>query len=431
MKLFYSLLILMLPLIPAAQTSITLKNAIDTTLKHSFDIQIAANNVEISKINNTAGNAGALPTISANVVDNQSSIDVLQKLNSGVEIKKSSATSNVLTSSLTAGIVLFNGFKVKATRERLKNLQNLSELQLNLQIQNSIASVMAKYYDIVRQQEYLKITGTLLEVSEKKLEIITERKKAGMANDADYLQALIDVNTVSQNIKAQQLVIDQAKTDLLQLMSIQNYYSYYVNDSIIVDKSIELSSVIAYLQKNPQYLSSEQQIKINEQVVKEIITLRYPTLRLNTGMNFNRSQNGAGLTLVNQNIGPYAGVSLQIPIYNGNIFKIQKESALLNVDNSKIQSQNLMNLLTAGALKTFQAYNTSIQQLDSQKNSLDLSKKLIHVILERFKVNQATILDVKAAQASYESTGYQLINLSYAAKIAEIELKRLRYQLTN
>ena len=90
-----------------------------------------------------------------------------------------------------------------------------------------------------------------------------------------------------------------------------------------------------------------------------------------------------------------------------------------------------MNLLTAGALKTFQAYNTSIQQLDSQKNSLDLSKKLIHVILERFKVNQATILDVKAAQASYESTGYQLINLSYAAKIAEIELKRLRYQLTN
>ena len=53
------------------------------------------------------------------------------------------------------------------------------------------------------------------------------------------------------------------------------------------------------------------------------------------------------------------------------------------------------------------------------------------MVMQRFKVNQATILDVKAAQASYETTGYQLVNLAYSAKIAEIELKRLCYQLGN
>jgi outer membrane protein TolC len=72
-----------------------------------------------------------------------------------------------------------------------------------------------------------------------------------------------------------------------------------------------------------------------------------------------------------------------------------------------------------------------LQQLNSQENSVVLSGKLINVVLERFKVNQATILDVKAAQVSYEITGYQLINLKYAAKISEIELKRLLYQLAN
>ena len=431
MKPFCSLLILILPLFTEAQPSITLKGAIDTTLKNNFDIQIAANIVQITRINNTAGMAGGLPAVNASVVDNESAIDVYQKLNSGVEITKSNATSNVLTSNLTAGILLFNGFRVTATRERLRNLQKQSELELNLQIQNSIASVMAKYYDIVRQLEYLRIIKTLLDVSDKKLEIVTTRKNAGMANDADYLQALIDVNTVTQELKGQQLVVDQTKTELLQLMSIKHYYAYDVKDSILVDKSIELGSIIDYLQKNPQYLATEQQVKINEQVVKEISALRYPSLRLNSGLNFNRSQNGAGLTLINQTFGPYAGISLQVPVYNGNTYKIQKETATYNVDNAKLELQNLLNSLTAGAVKTYQSYSTSLQQLDSQQNSVDLSEKLIRVVLERFKVNQATILDVKAAQVSYGLTAYQLINLTYEAKIAEIELKRLRFQLGN
>ena len=431
MKLLYSLIILIFPLFGMTQPLITLKGAIDSTLKNNFDIQIAANNVEISKINNTTGMAGGLPAINANIVDNQSSNAVLQKLNSGVEINKSSATSNALTSSLTAGILLFNGYKVIATRERLHNLQKQSELQLNLQIQNSIALVMAKYYDIIRQVEYLKIINTLLDVSKKKLEIVNARKNGGMANDADYLQALIDVNSVVQNLKSQQLVVDQTKTELLQLMSNKKFYSYEVKDTIVVDKSIELSAIIGYLQKNHQYLSSEQQVKINEQVVKEVSSLRYPSLRLNTGMNFNRSQSSAGLTLVNQTIGPYAGVSVLVPIYNGNTYKIQKETANYNVQNAMLQLESLLNSLTADAMKTFQSYSTTLQQLNAQQNSVDLSVKLINLIMYRFKVNQATILDVKAAQASYESTGYQLVNLEYSAKIAEIELKRLKYQLGN
>ena len=431
MKLFCSFIILILPFIAAGQTSITLKSAIDTTLKNNFDIQIASSNVKINTINNTAGMAGALPAVNGSLTDNESATTILQKLNSGSEIQSNSATGNTLTSSLTAGVLLFNGFRVYATRERLRDLQKQSELQLNLQIQNSIAAVMAKYYDVVRQQGYLKIMQTSLDVSQKKLEIVSDRKRVGMANDADYLQALIDVNTMTQNLKSQQLVVDQTKTQLLQLMSIKNYYPFTVKDSIVVDKSIELSSVLGYLHQNPQYLSSEQQVRINEQVVKEVSTLRYPSLRLNSGVNFNRSQSTAGLTLVNQNLGPYAGVTLQVPIYNGNTYKIQKETAVYNVDIAKLQLESLMSTLTAGAVTTYQAYSSSIQQLDAQLNSVELSGKLISLVIKQFRVKQATILDVKAAQASYETSGYQLVNLNYAAKIAEIELKRLRFQLGN
>jgi len=431
MKNIYIYIALFLPLLGVAQPTISLKSAIDTTLNNSFDIQIAGNNLEISKINNTLGVAGGLPSVNLNLSDNQSIINVNQELNTGVKIVKPSASGNTFNSTVTVGMVLFNGLKIRATKGRLGYLQQQGELQLNIQIQNSIADVMANYYDIIRQQEYLKIILSSLDVSQKKLDIVTERKNVGMANDADYLQALIDVNTAQQNLKSQQLMVEQAKTDLLQIMSKKEFFAFSVNDSIVIDRSLQLNSITSFLSKNPQYLSAEQQIKINEQLVKEVSALRYPSLRFSIGYNVNRTKNSAGLTLLNQSYGPTAGLTMQIPIYNGNAYKVQKETAEFNLDNAKLQQESLLNTLTSDVVKTYQSYSSTLQQLDSQKNSNELSGRLIKLVLQRFQVNQATILDVKAAQASFENTGYQLINLKYAAKISEIELKRLTYQLGN
>jgi outer membrane protein TolC len=431
MKNLYFLLLFFLPLVGEAQPLLSLKNAIDTTLINSFDIRIAGNNVEISKINNAYGVAGGLPTVSASATDNQSINKVNQKLNSGTEIARTSVNGNSLTSNVTLGMLLYNGRRVVATKERLSRLQNQSELQFNVQVQNSIATVMAKYYDIIRQQEYYKIILSSLDVSQKKLEIINERKNVGMANDADYLQALIDVNTAQQVLRSQQLVVEQTKIDLLQLMSKKKFYPYEVNDSITVDTSIQLNSILSFLEQNPQYLSSEQQVRISEQVVKEVTALRYPSLRMNTGYNLNRTQSDAGQFLFNLNSGPYAGVTVQIPIYNGNAYRVQKQAAEYNLSSARLQQESLLNFLTADAVKTFQSYSTTLQQLESQKSNIESSRKLINVVMQRFRVNQATILDIKAAQNSYELTGYQLVNLKFAAKISEIELKRLMYQLGN
>jgi hypothetical protein len=38
-------------------------------------------------------------------------------------------------------------------------------------------------------------------------------------------------------------------------------------------------------------------------------------------------------------------------------------------------------------------------------------------------------LDVKQAQVSFENEGFRLVNLSYAAKVAEIELNRIAGKL--
>ena len=63
-------------------------------LKHNFDIQVARNEANIDKINNTKGNAGMLPTVSLNGNGSYALNRINQKLSNGT-VNKYSAQSNI------------------------------------------------------------------------------------------------------------------------------------------------------------------------------------------------------------------------------------------------------------------------------------------------------------------------------------------------
>jgi len=204
---------------------------------------------------------------------------------------------------------------------------------------------------------------------------------------------------------------------------------FAVNDTIIIDKSMQLDSVVNYLNQNPQLLSAEQQILIDEQIVKEVSSQRYPSVKVNAGYDFYHANLNKGSIELNQNYGPSAGITMQIPIFNGNIYKTQSDVAKIKVKNSVLEKENLLNSLTTQALKIYRSYSTTLQQVESQRKNFEMTQKLVGVVMQQFNVSQATILDVKAAQSSLENAAYLLVNLMYSAKVSEIEIKKLTYSL--
>src|SRR5664279_2126360 len=158
-RIFYILIIFLIPLHTFCQ-SLSLQDAINIALKKSLDLQLLKNNVEINKVNNNIGVAGGLPVVTASAADNESSTNVHQELNTGTIIKRNGAVGNSLTSGVTAGMLLYNGSRVIATKSRLQQLESQSEQYLNSEVQNTMASVMTSYYDIVRQQSYICLLYT-------------------------------------------------------------------------------------------------------------------------------------------------------------------------------------------------------------------------------------------------------------------------------
>jgi len=422
---------------PAQAQVLRLEDAVSIALKNSLDIQVVRNNLQISTLNNNAGIAGGLPVVTATGSDNEQTLNLNQTINrrtaTGADsiytIKSSGATSNQLSSGISGSILLFNGMRVTATRKRLAELEKQSQQYINSQVQNIIAAVMTSYYDIVRQQNYLKTFDQSIEVAQKRLEIIQAQQSVGLANNADLFQSQLDLNNLQQNKVQQQLVIDQAKTGLLTLLTLRPDSTVMISDTILVDKSIVLGNILENIPSNPDVIAADEQIRINELIERETAAQRYPTVRLSAGYNYNRNQTSAGQTLLNQNNGPFAGGNFVIPIYNGSIFKRQQKIAGINTRNAALQKDIIIRDYSSNAVKTYQAYTSSLIQLDTAKRTLDLSQKLLDLVLQRFQLRQATIVDITLAQQAFVTASFSLINLSYASKSSEIELKRLTNKL--
>lgn len=425
-KWFFLLLAVVATFNAKAQQKLTLPDAIAIALKNSYDVELVRNQLSISTINNNPGVAGALPTVNLTASDNEQVISINQKFPDATRnTERNNVGSNILSVGVTGSILLYNGNRIVATQKRLAQLQQLNTNVLNAQLQNTMATVAVRYYEIVRQQELLKTIQKSIAVFQKRLDVLEARKEAGLANNADIYQAKLDLNQQKQALETQYLIIKQSKADLLQSMVQAPDSVIVVDDKILIDKSLVLESIKNGLPTNPQYIAAATQISINQLIEKETAALRMPTLRATTGFNISSNKSAAGFILLNQSYGPFVGVNLSVPIYNGSAFKRQQQVAAINTRSAKLQQETVALNLETSAVKTFNAYTNALAQLQTETDNYALSGQLLDLVMQKFELAQATIIDVRQAQQSFENAGYRLVNLQYTAKIAEIELNRL------
>jgi outer membrane protein len=430
-KLFFLLLIGVNTVI--AQQKLTLDDAVNIALKNNMGLQIGKNNLKIANIYNNYGIAGGLPLVTATGSNTQQLTNLRQSYSDASKnTATDNASSNNLSANVTATELVFNAGRVVTAKKRLGEIESQTKQVLNSRALFVVYNVMLKYYDIIRQQSYARTLERSIDASKQKLDIVKTQQSVGMANNADLFQAQVDLNTQQQNLKAQQLIVDQGKTDLLTLLTLNPDSTVNVEDTIVVDKKLELANILSGVAGNPDIVAANEQIAINKYIEKETGALRYPSVGVNGGFNLGRTQN-SGVSqyspILNENYGPFVGLSLNIPIFNGTIYKRQQQVAAVNTQNAALLRDTIALSYTANAVKSWQAYQNNLQQLEMAVDNFNLSQQLLDLIIKRFQLHQATIVDVKNAQQSFENAGYLLTNTSYAAKAAEIQLKRFANQL--
>ncbi|MFZ1378350.1 MAG: TolC family protein [Saprospiraceae bacterium] len=411
-----------------AQIQLSLQSAIDSALQNNLNIQVARNNIAIANLNNTYANAGGMPQVNAVLNNTNSLTNIHQNLSNGVEISKNNALTNNITTGVNGSILLYNGDRVKFTKKRLELLTEQSEHELNIQIQNTIANVMIKYYDIIKQSAFIDLLKKNFEFSKNKSNLISQRAIVGMANEVDRITALMDINNSTLAIANQEMLLRQSELDLIQYIGISPRQKIIVNDSILIDNSLVEKIIEERLNKNVDFVYSENIIRLNEILLKETKALKYPSIRMNAAYNLNYTKSSSGFNLLNESYGPSLGATIQIPIYSG-LVKSQEKVLNYQIKNAELAKEDKYKMMQNEVAKMYSQYQSLQSQSKQLTNNYQLALQLVELTLQKYQYNQATLLELQSAQSSFENLGYQRIQVNYLHKLAEIELKRIAYLL--
>ena len=420
------ILILFCAATASAQEVLTLESAVKIALENNYEIKIATNNLTIQKTNVAIGNAGMLPTVTANVVDNNSIQNSSQTRQDGTETELDNAKNNSLTYGVGLDWTIFDGMRMFARMDQLKELQKLGEAQLKLTLITRISDVNAAYYDLVQQQQQLAALDTTIVISNQRLTLAQNRFTIGKASKLEVLNAQVDLNTDQVALLRQKELYANSKILLNQLMARDVTTDFKVIDQLEVDSLLLLPELKALAEKqNPQLETQIINKRVAELELKQIKAARYPTLRVNTAYNFSESQSSLGFVAQSQSRGFNYGFSASLNLFDGFAQNRNEKIAKIQIENSKlnIDQQNLA--LNSQLATSYQTYLTNLELIALEENNELIAKQNLNITLDKFRIGTITTLEFRTAQLNYVNAKVRYSNAQFQGKLSEIALREL------
>lgn len=420
------ILILFCAATASAQEVLTLESAVKIALENNYEIKIATNNLTIQKTNVAIGNAGMLPTVTANILDNNSIQNSSQTRQDGTETKLDNAKNNSLTYGVGLDWTIFDGMRMFARMDHLKELQKLGEAQLKLTLITRISDVNAAYYDLVQQQQQLAALDTTIVISNQRLTLAQNRFTIGKASKLEVLNAQVDLNTDQVALLRQKELYANSKILLNQLLARDVATDFKVIDVLKVDSLLLLPELRALAEKqNPQLETQIINKRVAELELKQIKAGRYPTVRVNSAYNFSESQSSLGFVAQSQSRGLNYGFSASLNLFDGFAQNRNEKIAKIQIENSKlnIDQQNLV--LNSQLATSYQTYLTNLELIALEENNELIAKQNLNITLDKFRIGTITTLEFRTAQLNYVNAKVRYSNAQFQGKLSEIALREL------
>ncbi len=413
-----------------AQLKLTIDEAIGIALKDNYDIIISGKEADITKINNTAGNAGMLPDIGVSGSGSYALKNVKQEIAGGSEVNYSGLGTTTLGAGAELSWTIFDGGKMFIAKNRLNEVEAMGELRFKEQVLMTLSEVISSYYNVVKQKQQLNSIKQTLEFNIERVKIAQAGFNAGSLKKTDLLQAKIDLNVNKENTINQEYAITNAKRELAKLLAMPVDTQIEVSDSIEIKYEPQREELYSKLYKNNlNLLILEKQVGIERLFLKESYRSQLPRLNFNAGYYYSNSLNTEGSILANRSFGPQIGGNVYIPVFQSGDLRRQINLSKIGLEKSEYNLENIK--LEAGTefLNAMTQFENNRKLLAIEKENYQLAKENIEISLQRMRLGEATSLEVRLAQQDFEQSATRLINFLYNLKMAETRLKQLTGEL--
>lgn len=409
-----------------AQKILTVEEAVQIALENNYQIKIASNELKIDEFSISPGRAGMLPQINASLTDNNSIQNSTQTRSDGTIVENDNAKNNSLNYGVAMDWTLFDGFRMFANYDQLKETKKLGESELKQVVLTKVGDVMITYFDLVQQQQQLSALDSTIIISEQRVDLAQNRFTIGKASKLEVLNAQVDLNTDQTLMQRQKELYANTKVQLNEHLARDLKIDYKVVPEILVDQGLLLPELETLVEeKNPQLQAELINKRISELQLKQIKASRYPTIYATTGYNFGRSESSLGFTSKSNSKGWNYGFGASLNLFDGFNQNRNEKISRIEIENKEIiiaqRTQELMSLVNT----TYQTYLTNISLIELEAKNEEIAQENLKITVEKFKIGIIPTIEFRTAQLNYINAMVRHSDAKFQAKLSEIILKQL------
>lgn len=410
---------------------LTAEEAVAIALENNYQIKIISNELKIDETSVTPGFAGMLPTFNGVVDTNGSQQDINQIRSDGTEISRNNAKNNSLSYGVELDWTIFDGLRMFARYDQLKEIKNLGEAELKQAVLTTVGDVTTIYYDLVQQQQQLSALDSTLVISQQRVDLANNRFEIGKASKLELLNAQVDQNTDQTQYLRQQELYANTKVRLNEIIARDVKTDFKVVDILEVDTDLFLPKLEELAQKqNPQLQAQIINKRIAELQFKQVRAARFPTVSAQTGYTFNESESSLGFTTSNNTQGFNYGFSARLNIFDGFNQNRNEKIALIQIENSDLLIEQQTQTLLSQLSTAYHTYSTNLLLMDLESKNEDIAKENLDITMAKYRIGTIPTIEFRTAQLNYINAVLRSSNAAYEAKLSEITLKELAGNLS-
>jgi outer membrane protein TolC len=413
-----------------AQEVMTLEQAVSIGLTNNYGIIISQNEQKEAKNNATPGNAGMLPAVGVNAGLVKGVYAAKVKVISGTELDNPSAKSDLITAGAGLTWRVFDGLKMFITLDKLKKVEEVSDLSAKITIENTMARIIGAYYEIVKQGRVLQFLTEQVEISKLRLDLAKIRFETGKGSEMEYLKGRVELNADIASLSSQKTLYENSKTNLNELLCRKIPMQFAVLDTIPVGEPLDYDTLLNSVKaSNKNLLMSIRTKEIGALNVKSARASQWPTLDYFAGYNYYHSDTEANFIQLNQNFGPSFGLTFNMKLFDGLNLKRQYNNAVISLQSDDLGVKKMENRLESTLAKMYNEYHNQQEMVDFEQQNLVLAVRNMDLAKTSYAVGSISSFQLREVQDDLLKARNRLVTAQFRLKLTETDLLLLSGQL--
>jgi len=399
------------------QEELTLSSALKLALKNNYGLIISRADLQVAEINNNWGTAGRYPTIGFDASDNNN-----YELNS-------SEYTNRLSAGIGLNWLLFDGFRVKFTKSRLENMEDLTSGQLAVQVETTIQEIVLVYYSVLLQKEQLIVLETVMQLSDDRYQYELKKQSLGGSVTYNVLQAKNVYLTDKANFMNQEMLVRNTTRNLNYMMGVEPSQTWEFTESFEPDTSdFILADLISKMKADNQRLKNQYTgllLRENETSLQR--SAYSPSVSLGAGMDYGHtwSYSGGAQSFNNETMSPYGNVRLSFDIYSAGVRKRGVEIARINEEVAKVEIDQMEHALTNELFNLFDYHTVRLELLNVANENLEAAELNMSISEDKYRSGVINSFNYRDIQLIFLSASYQRLNAVYNLISSKTGLTRI------